>query len=196
MFHPPLLQVSAPQRERGKRQNHSQKATQWIFPSMLHFSTHYPLSPPFTNLKEASAGVGEARMSRPSPSCLLIFWRCLLLCLKTHSCRWKVISSKIKVESLLNGLSRPSPPSLISRLWFRLPPSSPLRPSVIRSRAAAPRRKTATGDWQPAAAFTAVVSGGRRVSRMDGCQRDFTLPSCALTHTVLPLPVLLMLTNF
>lgn len=29
---------------------------------------------------------------------------------------------------------------------------------------------------------------GGEFSRMDDCQRDFTLPSCALTHTVPPLP--------
>lgn len=66
--------------------------------------------------------------------------------------------------------------SLVSGLW-----------SVIRSEACTSWRKTATGDWQPTTGFMAVVSGGRRVSRMDDCRRDFTLPSCALTHTVLPL---------
>lgn len=104
----------------------------------------------------------------------------MLLRLKTHPCRWKVLSSKIKVDSLLNGHIRPSPLSLVSRL-------RPTSPSVIRSLACAWWRKTATGDWQPTTGFMAVVSGGRQVSRMDDCQRDFTLPSCALTHTVLPL---------
>lgn len=103
----------------------------------------------------------------------------MLLCLKTHPCRWKVLSSKIKVDSLLNGHIRPSPLSLVSRL-------RPTSPPVIRSLACASWRKTATGDWQPTTGFMAVVSGGRQVSRMDDCQRDFTLPSCALTHTVLP----------
>lgn len=50
----------------------------------------------------------------------------MLLCLKTHPCRWKVLSSEIKVGSLLNGHTGPSPPSLVSRLWS-------FSPSVIRS---------------------------------------------------------------
>ncbi len=91
-----------------------------------------------------------------------------------------MLSSKIKAESLLNGHTRPSPPSLVSRLRSSFP-------SVIRSQACASWKKTATGDWQPTTGFMAVVSGGRRVSRMDGSRRDFTLPSCALTHSVLPL---------
>lgn len=72
-------------------------------------------------------------------------------------------------------------PVSCSRLWSSFP-------SVIRSQAWALWKKTATGDWQPTTGFMAVVSGGRQVSRMDDCQRDFTLPSCALTHTVLLLP--------
>lgn len=84
----------------------------------------------------------------------------MLLRLKTHPCRWKVLSSKIKVDSLLNGHKRASPLSLVSRL-------RPTSPSVIRSLACASWRKTATGDWQPTTGFMAVVSGGRQVSRMD-----------------------------
>lgn len=68
----------------------------------------------------------------------------------------------------------PSPPSLVSALWF-----SSL--SVIRS-----GKKTTSRDWQPTTGFMAVVSGGRRVSRTNEHRRDFTLPSCALTHTALP----------
>lgn len=60
-------------------------------------------------------------------------------------------------------------------------------PSVIRSQACALWKKTITGDWQPTTGFMAVVSGGRQVSQLDDCQRAFTLPSCALKHTVLPL---------
>lgn len=66
------------------------------------------------------------------------------------------------------------------RLWSSFP-------SVIRSQACALWKKTITGDWQPTTGFMAVVSGGRQVSQLDDCQRDFTLPSCALKHTVLPL---------
>lgn len=42
-------------------------------------------------------------------SLLLICYYCLLLCLKTRLRRWKVLSSKIKAESLLNGYTRLSP---------------------------------------------------------------------------------------
>lgn len=56
-------------------------------------------------------------------------------------------------------------------------------------------KKTTSGDWQPTTGFMAVVSGGRRVSRTNEQCRDFTLPSCALTHTALP-PSPLALTHF
>lgn len=103
---------------------------------------------------------------------------------KHISCRWKALSSQIKEESLLNGPTKSvTPPSLVSALWFS-------SPSVIRS-----GKKTTSGDWQPTTGFMAVVSGGRRVSRSNEHRRDFTLPSCALTHTALP-PSPLTLTHF
>lgn len=68
---------------------------------------------------------GDTRTSFPPfINLLTLFVR--LLCLKTHSCRWKVLSAEIKVGSLLNGRTGPSPPSLVSRLRS-------FSPSVIRS---------------------------------------------------------------
>lgn len=63
-------------------------------------------------------------------------------------------------------------------------------PSVIRSRACTLWKKTATGDWQPTTGFTAVVSGGRRVSRMDDCwERFYTALLCCDTYCTPSLPL-------
>lgn len=101
----------------------------------------------------------------------------MLLCLKTHSCRWKVLSFKIKVESLLNGDTRPVTPISRKQTAVHFSLCNQISGPVLHGR-----------KQQPTTGFMAVVSGGRQVSRMDDCQRDFTLPSCALTHTVLPRP--------
>lgn len=101
----------------------------------------------------------------------------MLLCLKTHSCRWKVLSFKIKVESLLNGHTRPVTPISRKQTAVHFSLCNQISGPVLHGR-----------KQQPTTGFMAVVSGGRQVSRMDDCQRDFTLPSCALTHTVLPRP--------
>lgn len=174
----PPSQVSAPQRakiiHRKLRYEHFLNLTFFnslpIIFSLLIFSKN-----------GVSISRGDTRISCSFIPFINLLMLCLLLCLKTHSGRWRVVSSDIKVESLLNSHTRLSPPSLVSRLWSGFPP-------VIRSQACASCSKTATGDWQPTTGFMAVVSGGRQVSPMDDCQRDFTLPSCALTHTVLSLP--------
>lgn len=101
----------------------------------------------------------------------------MLLCLKTHSRRWKVLSFKIKVESLLNGRTRPVTPISRKQTAVHFSLCNQICGPVLHGR-----------KQQPTTGFMAVVSGGRQVSRMDDCQRDFTLPSCALTHTVLPRP--------
>lgn len=83
---------------------------------------------------------------------------------------------KIKVESPAVRSRQPVTPSLVSRPWSG-------SPSVIRPEACAPWEKTATAEWQPTTGFTAVVSGGRQVGRMDDLSEGFyTALLCSDTY--------------
>lgn len=117
--------------------------------------------------------------SSPFPPCIHLLIRFAVMCENTLTQMERPLLPRSKWSPCWTVIQDCHPVSR-SRLWSSFP-------SVIRSQACALWKKTATGDWQPTTGFMAVVSGGRQVSRMDDCRRDFTLPSCAVTHTVLPL---------
>lgn len=89
---------------------------------------------------------------------------------------------KIKVESPAERSRQPVTPSLVSRPWSG-------SPSVIRPQACAPWEKTATAEWQPTTGFTAVVSGGRQVGRMDDLSEGILHCPLVLWHVLLLLPL-------
>lgn len=87
---------------------------------------------------------------------------------------------KIKVESPAERSRQPVTPSLVSRPWSG-------SPSVIRPEACAPWEKTATAERLPTTGFTAVVSGGRQVGRMDDLSEGFyTALLCSDTYCYYP----------
>lgn len=74
----------------------------------------------------------------------------MLLCLKTHSRRWKVLSFKIKVESLLNGRTRPVTPISRKQTAVHFSLCNQICGPVLHGR-----------KQQPTTGFMAVVSGGK-----------------------------------
>lgn len=186
-FHLPPLQVSAPQRakiiHRKPHYEHSLNSTFFNSLPIITFLLIFPKN-------DVSKSRGDMRKSFlwivpapffPSSSSSFINLPILFVIMSENTFT-QMESPLLQDQSGVPAerLYKTCHPVSCSRLWSSFP-------SVIRSQAWALWKKTATEDWQPTTGFMAVVSGGRQVSRMDDCQRDFTLPSCALTHTVLPL---------